>query len=166
MICEGLRDDAKLLKGDVEEMMKCNLPAIFMPHGLGHMLGIDTHDVAGKPEFATDLKRDARAGYSKLRLLRPLKEGMYITVEPGVYFVDYLLDQAISDPELSKFIDGERLKVFRGFGGVRIEDDVLVTATGIVNFTRCPRSVSDIEQWMAGKIIDMNQLDCPFSVKY
>jgi Xaa-Pro dipeptidase len=165
-ILEGLRDEAKLLKGDVEEMMSCNLAAIFMPHGLGHMLGIDTHDVGGKPEFSNEFEKQTRPGFAKLRLLRPLKQGMYITVEPGCYFIDYLVEQALADPIQSKFIHAERMKAFKGFGGVRIEDDVLITANGSVNFTRCPRSVSDIEGWMAGKITDLNALDCPFSPKY
>ena len=165
-ILQRLRDVAKLLVGDVEEMMQCNLGAIFMPHGLGHMLGIDTHDVAGRPEFSTELKRDTRDGFNKIRLLRPLREGMYITVEPGVYFIDYLLDKALNDPVQSKFINRTRLEAFRGFGGVRIEDDVLITANGIENFTRCPRTVKDIEAWMAGKMSDFNELECPFSVKF
>jgi Xaa-Pro dipeptidase len=164
--CERLRDVAKILVGDVEEMMKCNLGAVFMPHGLGHMLGVDTHDVAGRPEFSIELKRDSRDGYSKIRLLRPLREGMYVTVEPGIYFIDYLLDKALNDPVQSKFINRKRLDEFRGFGGVRIEDDVLITKTGVENFTRCPRTVQDIEAWMAGKISDFNQLDCPFSPKF
>jgi Xaa-Pro dipeptidase len=166
VILQHLTNNAKILKGEVEEMMKCNLGAIFMPHGLGHMLGIDTHDVAGKPEFSKTLKKDSREGYAKIRLLRPLEEGMYVTVEPGCYFIDFLLDRALNDPVQSKFINKNRLAKFRGFGGVRLEDDVVITATGIENYTRCPRTVHDIEHWMAGKIQSINDLDCPWTPKY
>ena len=141
---------------DVQAMMDANLGATFMPHGLGHFLGIDTHDVGGYAPGAPP--RDTRDGYKKLRTARVLEEGMYITVEPGCYFGDYLLDAALADPARARFIDTEALKRFRGTGGVRIEDDVLVTADGCDVFTRVPRTVEEIEAAMAGKITDIEQL--------
>ena len=83
---------------------------------------------------------------------------MVITVEPGIYFIDILLDQGLSDPSLSRFINAEALARFRGFGGVRLEDDVVITTTGVRNMTRCPRTVEDVEAVMAGKITDKRQL--------
>jgi len=144
-----------VLKGDIEDMMKVNLGATFMPHGLGHFLGIDTHDVGGYPKGTV---RPTEAGYASLRTVRPLAEGNYITVEPGVYFIDVLLDAALADPNKAKFIDANVLKRFRGTGGVRIEDDVLVTATGCENLTWAPRTVEDVENACAGKITSIAQI--------
>jgi len=74
---------------------------------------------------------------------------MFITVEPGCYFIDALLDKALVDSVQSKFLVKEKINEFRGFGGVRIEDDVLITATGTENFVDVPRTVQEIEAWMA-----------------
>jgi Xaa-Pro dipeptidase len=83
---------------------------------------------------------------------------MYITVEPGCYFIDHLLDAALADPVKAAFIDAGQLARFRGFGGVRIEDDVLVTPTGCDNFSHAPRTIDDIEGVMAGRITQRAQL--------
>lgn len=83
---------------------------------------------------------------------------MFITVEPGCYFIDHLLDQALGDPAKAAFINASALTRFRGFGGVRIEDDVLVTPGGCENFTHAPRTVEDIEAVMAGTITQRQQL--------
>eukprot|EP00051_Salpingoeca_urceolata_P026513 m.477614 g.477614 ORF g.477614 m.477614 type:complete len:503 (-) comp20885_c0_seq1:124-1632(-) len=137
---------AGLLVGDVDEMMKVHLGSTFMPHGLGHLIGIDTHDVGGYPE---GVERSTEPGLCKLRIGRDLQEGMVVTVEPGIYFIDMLLDQALADPEKAKFINKELLAEHRGFGGVRIEDDVLVTADGSENLTKVPRTIEEIEACMA-----------------
>jgi Xaa-Pro dipeptidase len=147
--------DGGVLTGDVDAMMAVNLGATFMPHGLGHFLGIDTHDVGGYPKGFT---RPTEAGYASLRTVRPLQEGNYITVEPGCYFIDMLLDAALADPTKAGFINADVLKRFRGTGGVRIEDDVLVTATGCENLTWAPRTVEDIEACCAGKITSIKQI--------
>lgn len=95
--CERLKT-AGLLKGSVDGMMAANVGAIFMPHGLGHLIGLDTHDVGGYPEGGR--ARDTRPGHSSLRCGRDLAAGMAITVEPGIYFIDHLLDMALADPEV------------------------------------------------------------------
>ena len=146
---------AGLVKGDLEDAMAANIGAVFMPHGLGHFLGIDTHDVGGYMGGAT---RPTLAGYSRLRTTRVLEEGMYITVEPGCYFIDVLLDEALADPVKARFLDAEAIAPFRGTGGVRIEDDVLVTATGCENFTLAPRTVEDVEAACAGQISSIEQV--------
>lgn len=108
----------------------------------------DTHDVGGYTE-GTPARSD-RPGLNKLRTARVLKEGMVLTVEPGCYFIDILMDMALANPTQAQFINQERLEQFRGFGGVRLEDGVLVTRDGCDNLTLCPRAVSEVWDVMQG----------------
>ena len=147
-ILTKLRDCAGLLKGDIEDMMQVNLGAIFMPHGLGHLIGLDTHDVGGYAKNTPP--RSEKPGLKKLRTARVLEENMVVTVEPGCYFIDLLLDLALKNPEQSKFINEERLKNFRGMGGVRLEDDVVLRKDGCENLTICPRAVGEVLDVMKG----------------
>ncbi|KAL6006004.1 hypothetical protein ACLOJK_040049 [Asimina triloba] len=115
-----------VLTGDLDDMMAERLGAAFMPHGLGHFLGIDTHDPGG---YTKDMERSKEAGLKSLRTIRELQEGMVITVEPGCYFIDALLNPAIENLNTSKFINRQEISRFRNFGGVRIESDVETGAT-------------------------------------
>lgn len=135
-----------ILQGSVDEMMKVHLGAVFMPHGLGHLLGCDVHDVGGYPE---GVERIDEPGLRSLRTARHLLAGMVLTIEPGIYFIDHVLDQALSDPAQACFIKADILTRFRGFGGVRIEDDIVVTPTGMELLTCVPRTVEEIEAFMA-----------------
>uniref|UniRef100_A0A7N8XXM9 Xaa-Pro dipeptidase n=1 Tax=Mastacembelus armatus TaxID=205130 RepID=A0A7N8XXM9_9TELE len=135
-----------ILHGSVEDMLKVHLGSVFMPHGLGHLLGIDVHDVGGYPE---GIERINEPGLRSLRMGRLVLERMVLTVEPGVYFINHLLDQALANPAQSCFINNQVLARFRGFGGVRIEDDIAVTANGIELLTCVPRTVEEIEAVMA-----------------
>uniref|UniRef100_A0A8C2TT22 Xaa-Pro dipeptidase n=1 Tax=Coturnix japonica TaxID=93934 RepID=A0A8C2TT22_COTJA len=135
-----------ILKGNVDDMVKVHLGAIFMPHGLGHLLGIDVHDVGGYPE---GVERIDLPGLRSLRTARNLEKGMVLTIEPGIYFINHLLDQALRDPAQSCFINNDVLQRFRGFGGVRIEDDIAVTDSGMELLTCVPRTVEEIEAFMA-----------------
>jgi len=146
-----------LVQGDVDAMVAANVGAVFMPHGLGHLMGIDTHDVGGIPK-EIHANRDKRLGWKGLRCWRPLEEGMVITVEPGVYFNEWLLRKSFEDPELAPFLVKEVCETYIGFGGVRLEDDVLVTADGIENLTCVPRTIDDVEATMAGKISRRDEL--------
>jgi Xaa-Pro dipeptidase len=137
---------AGLLRGSVEELLAAHVPALFMPHGLGHLMGVDVHDVGGYP---AGVHRMEEPGIRHLRCGRALAPGMVITVEPGVYFIDALLEPALRDEEYAGFLVPEVLARFRGKGGVRIEDNVLVTATGCENLTRVPRDPEEIERVMA-----------------
>merc|ERR1711976_1011458 len=130
-------------------MMKVNLCGeVFMPHGLGHFMGFDVHDVGGYLEGHPE--RPKGLGVGNLRTARLLKENMVLTIEPGCYFINHLLDQAVKDPKLNKFLVMDKIDEFRGFGGVRIEDDILVTKDGCENMAIVPRTVEEIEAFMAG----------------
>eukprot|EP00099_Drosophila_melanogaster_P012979 NP_001287306.1 dipeptidase C, isoform B [Drosophila melanogaster] len=138
-----------MLKGDVEEMLEAGVSGVFQPHGLGHLIGLDVHDVGGY--LPKEPKRPSEPWLSKLRFARILKAGMYVTIEPGCYFINWLMDRALADPNIAKFINAEMFNRFRNFGGVRIEDDVLITKTGVENFAIVPRTVEDIEATMTCK---------------
>jgi Xaa-Pro dipeptidase len=146
VICEQLKK-YNFLKGDVEEMLANHVPSLFMPHGLGHFLGLDTHDVGGFPK---GIERSKEPGLNRLRTTRQLKKNMVITVEPGIYFIRSLLEPAFENPALSKFLNIEKITQNLDFGGVRIEDDVLVLENGCdILSAACPRSIEEIEQLMA-----------------
>lgn len=145
VVLECLKE-AAIVKGDVDDMMKVHLGAVFMPHGMGHFMGIDVHDVGGYPEGV--VRVDAPS-LNALRTARVLKAGMCLTIEPGVYFIDHLLNTALLEPTQSCFINRDVLQRFRRTGGVRIEDDIIVTETGVELMTNVPRTVEEIEAWMA-----------------
>ncbi|XP_023173736.2 xaa-Pro dipeptidase [Drosophila hydei] len=138
-----------MLSGDVDEMLEAGVSGVFQPHGLGHLIGLDVHDVGGY--LPTEPRRPSEAWLSKLRFARILKAGMYVTIEPGCYFIRQLMDKAIANPQICKYINVEVFERFRNFGGVRIEDDVLITKTGVENFAIVPRTVEEIEAAMASK---------------
>jgi len=140
---------AGILRGSVTEMMSVNLAGrLFQPHGLGHFMGCDVHDVGGYLEGHPE--RATIPGLRSLRTARVLQANMVLTIEPGCYFIDFLIDRALADPELSQFIVADRLNEYRGQGGVRIEDDVIITETGAELMNQVPRTVEEIEGWMAG----------------
>ncbi|XP_014677679.1 PREDICTED: xaa-Pro dipeptidase-like [Priapulus caudatus] len=142
---EELRN-AGLLRGDVEEMLAAHVGALFMPHGLGHFMGCDTHDVGGYPPGT---ERIDAPGLKSLRTVRTLQPRMVITVEPGIYFIPALLDNAMRDPVQSRYLVAEELARFTGWGGVRIEDDIAITDDGCELMTVVPRTVEEIETLMA-----------------
>uniref|UniRef100_H2ZPX9 Xaa-Pro dipeptidase n=1 Tax=Ciona savignyi TaxID=51511 RepID=H2ZPX9_CIOSA len=135
-----------ILHGDVDEMMAVRLGAVFMPHGLGHFMGHDVHDVGGYPDGP---ERRTEPGLRSLRTARTMEEGMVLTIEPGIYFNWPMIEQALNNPEMSRFINADVIQRFRNFGGVRIEDDVAVTSDGMEMLTCVPRDVDEIERLMA-----------------
>jgi len=135
-----------LLVGDIDDMMANGINGIFQPHGLGHLLGLDVHDVGAFLEHCPP--RSTEPGLKSLRMSRTLIAGMYVTIEPGCYFINHLLNKALADPVQKKFLVPEVIARFRNFGGVRIEDDVLITKTGVENFAVVPRTVDEIEAFM------------------
>ena len=134
----------------IGKMIESDLGAVFMPHGLGHLIGIDTHDVGGYAP-GTPVRSD-RPGLKKLRTARILGAGMVITVEPGCYFIDPLLDMALLHEGQRTFINVSRLNEFRGFGGIRLEDNVCITEDGCENLTQCPRAVEEVLDVMSGGV--------------
>jgi Xaa-Pro dipeptidase len=149
-----------VVKGDVEAMMEANVASVFMPHGVGHLMGLDTHD-AGGVELGKEGDRDRRQGYRSVRLTRPLKAGMVLTVEPGCYFIDATLDAAFADPDVAKFLVKERVDGLRGIGGVRLEDNIIITESGYESMTRVPRSVEHVEAACRGEIASIQELPPP-----
>jgi len=137
-----------IFKGDEQEVFMSGVSAAFFPHGLGHSLGLDVHDVpsASKPEPVFNLSIPKQSAenpefYKYLRLRLPLEDGMVLTVEPGVYFSPHLLAPVRS----SAFIDHEVLARYESVGGVRIEDVVLITDDGCENLTPAGKEVDWIE---------------------
>lgn len=114
----------------VDELFESKVSARFFPHGLGHLLGMDTHDVGGYPNYS-----DPDPLLQYLRLRRDLQAGMVLTDEPGIYFSPFLLEDTLKDPTKVKYINKDVLDKYWYIGGVRIEDDILVTEDGYENFT-------------------------------
>ncbi|CAF1291995.1 unnamed protein product [Adineta ricciae] len=137
---------AGLVQGDIEEMMSARLCAVFMPHGLGHFIGIDTHDVGGYPNPQS---RSTLVGLKSLRTDRTLEERMCITIEPGIYFNQSLLNNAYEDEKLKKFLNKNEIDKYLHIGGVRIEDDIAITSDGCELLTVVPRTCEEIEEWMS-----------------
>lgn len=126
----------------VEEIMESKVSGSFFPHGLGHLMGMDTHDVGGYPNYD-----DENSLLKYLRLRRPLQKGMVLTDEPGVYFSPFLLENVLNNPEKVKYINKDVLEKYWYIGGVRIEDDLLITEDGYENFTKItsdPHEISKI----------------------
>jgi len=140
---------AGILQGNVDQMMEVNLGGrLLQPHGLGHFMGCDVHDVGGYLEGHPE--RSQLDGLRSLRTARVLEAGQVLTIEPGCYFIDFLIDRALSEPELSRFIVEDQINRFRGTGGVRIEDDVAITEDGVELMSIVPRTVEEIESWIGG----------------
>ncbi len=152
-IVEGLKA-AGLMKGDVEDAVEAGAHALFFPHGLGHPLGLDTHDVQDLGDtyaYPADQPRSEQFGLSFLRFARDLAPGHVMTIEPGIYFIPVLIDRWRSEGRHTEFVDYDAVEHFRDFGGIRIEDDVLCTEDGArILGSGIPKSVEDVEAEMAG----------------
>ncbi|KPL26513.1 MAG: Xaa-Pro aminopeptidase [Bacteroides sp. SM1_62] len=152
IIAAGLRD-LGLMKGDVEEAVNAGAHAMFFPHGLGHMLGLDVHDMEGLGEnlvgYSEEIRRSDQFGTAYLRLGKELESGYVITVEPGIYFIPALIDRWRSEGKFTAFIDYEKVESYKDFGGIRIEDDILVTDKGSQVLGKpIPKTVQEVEDMM------------------
>jgi Xaa-Pro aminopeptidase len=123
-----------LMRGDIDQAVAEGAYALFMPHGLGHQLGLDVHDMEDLGEdyvgYDDHYHRSSQFGLSGLRLGRKLEEGFVVTVEPGIYFIPDLILQWQNEGRHANFINYDKLDRYHHFGGIRLEDDVLVMKSG------------------------------------
>jgi Xaa-Pro dipeptidase len=131
----GVLVDAGLASGDADTLLREGVTSAFMPHGIGHLLGIQVHDVAGFMKDESGGSIDPPSGHPFLRLTRVLEEDMVLTVEPGLYIIDMLLDGLRGTPA-EALVDWDVVDALRPYGGIRIEDNVRVLADGCENLTR------------------------------
>jgi Xaa-Pro aminopeptidase len=133
IIAAGLKD-LGLMTGDVDEAVAAGAHALFMPHGLGHQIGLDVHDMEDLGEdlvgYDAEIQRSTQFGTRNLRLGKRLKTGFALTVEPGIYFIPALIDRWQADGKCAAFINFGKLAAYRDFGGIRLEDNVVVTEVG------------------------------------
>jgi Xaa-Pro aminopeptidase len=148
-MAEGLKS-LGLMKGDLDEAVAQGAHALFFPHGLGHQIGLDVHDMEDLGEdyvgYSDTIKRSKLFGTAYLRLGRELEPGFVLTVEPGLYFIPELMDQWEAEGKFTDFINYGALKDWRNFGGIRIEDNVLVTNDGYkILGNPVPKTVEEVE---------------------
>ncbi|MBB5648133.1 aminopeptidase P family protein [Pedobacter cryoconitis] len=126
--------DLGLMKGDPEQAVAEGAHTLFFQCGLGHMMGLDVHDMENLGEeyigYTAELKKSKEFGLKSLRLGKALEPGFVVTVEPGLYFIPVLIDSWAAENKHAQFINYEKVKQFRDFGGIRIEDDFLITTMG------------------------------------
>ncbi len=151
-ITQGLKD-LGIMKGDVDQAVAAGAHALFYPHGLGHMIGLDVHDMEGFGEdfvgYDDKITRSDQFGTAFLRLAKELKPGFALTDEPGIYFIHDLIDLWKSENKNSDFINYDKVEQYRDFSGIRIEDDILVTETGSKVLGKpIPKTVKEIEDMM------------------
>jgi Xaa-Pro aminopeptidase len=149
IIATGLKN-LGLMKGDVDGAVAAGAHALFFPHGLGHMMGLDVHDMEDLGEnlvgYDDQTKRSEQFGTAYLRLGRALQSGFVLTVEPGIYFIPELIDQWQADKTHADYIVFEEVQKWRNFGGIRIEDNVLITSNGPkILGPPIPKGINEIE---------------------
>jgi Xaa-Pro aminopeptidase len=149
IIASGLKDIG-LMKGDVDDAVANGAHALFMPHGLGHMMGIDVHDMEGLGEefvgYNNDVKRSTQFGLAFLRFALPFKPGHVFTVEPGCYFIPELKEKWKGEGRFKDFINYNNIDSYMSIGGIRIEDNVLITENGHKVLGKpIPKTVTEVE---------------------
>ena len=150
VIAQGLKD-VGLMKGNIDDAVNSGAHALFFPHGLGHMMGLDVHDMEGLGEdyvgYDETVERSKQFGLAYLRFAKQMKPGHVLTVEPGIYFIPALIDKWKTENKNSDFINYNMVEDYRTFGGIRIEDDVLVTSEGYrVLGKPIPKEVEEVEE--------------------
>lgn len=144
-----------LMKGDTDEAVAAGAHAMFLPHGLGHMMGMDVHDMEGLGQTNVGFDEETRPnleqfGTNALRMGRRLQKGFVVTDEPGIYFIHALIDEWKADGHCKEFINFDLLETYKDFGGIRIEDDILITEDGcrFIGEKRIPYHPKDVEAFM------------------
>jgi len=151
VVVEGLKNIG-IMKNNTDEALASGAHTLFMPHGLGHMMGLDVHDMESLGEdfvgYSATVKRSKQFGTAYLRLGKELKQGFVLTNEPGIYFIPMLIHQWKKQNLFKEFINYDKLeKEYLDFGGIRLEDDILVTDTGcrLLGEKRLPITIGEIE---------------------
>ncbi|MBP5775992.1 MAG: aminopeptidase P family protein [Prevotella sp.] len=145
-----------LMKGDTDEAVKAGAHAMFLPHGLGHMMGMDVHDMEGLGQIYVGFDEETRPnleqfGTNCLRMGRRLEEGFVVTDEPGIYFIPHLIDLWRKEGHCAEFLNFDLLETYKDFGGIRIEDDLLITSDScrFLGKQRIPYHPQELEAFMA-----------------
>lgn len=154
VIAKGLID-LGIMKGNADDAVAAGAHTMFFPHGLGHPIGLDVHDLEGVGEgyigYDEEIQRSKEFGLGFLRFGRRLQENFVMTIEPGIYFIPELIDIWRAEGKHTSFINYDVVETYKDFGGIRIEDDVQVTAQGHKVLGRpIPKTVAEIEETMAG----------------
>jgi len=152
IITGGLKE-LGIMKGDVEEAVACGAHALFFPHGLGHMMGLDVHDMENLGEeyvgYDETISRSSQFGLASLRLARTLVPGFVLTIEPGIYFIPALTGIWKKEKKHADFINYAEVEKYLDFGGIRVEDNILITEDGAkVLGQPIPKTVREIEEFM------------------
>ena len=157
-VCRRMTERLKelgLMKGDVDEAVSAGAHAMFLPHGLGHMMGMDVHDMEGLGQIYVGFDDETRPnleqfGTNCLRMGRRLEQGFVVTDEPGIYFIPALIDEWRASGHCKDFLNFDMLETYKDFGGIRIEDDLLITADGcrFMGSKRIPYHPSELEEFM------------------
>lgn len=157
-VCRLMTDKLKelgLMKGDTEEAVQAGAHAMFLPHGLGHMMGMDVHDMEALGQiyvgFDDEIQPSTQFGTDCLRMGRRLQENFVMTDEPGIYFIPALIDDWKASGHCKEFLNFDMLETYKDFGGIRIEDDILITKDGcrFLGTERIPYHPDDVERYMA-----------------
>ena len=160
-VCRRMTERLKelgLMKGDTDEAVAAGAHAMFLPHGLGHMMGMDVHDMEGLGQIYVGFDEETRPnleqfGTNCLRMGRRLEEGFVVTDEPGIYFIPALIDDWKSSGHCKEFLNFDMLETYKDFGGIRIEDDILITDDGcrLLGNKRIPYHPQELEDFMKQK---------------
>ena len=160
-VCHRMTERLKelgLMKGDTDEAVAAGAHAMFLPHGLGHMMGMDVHDMEGLGQIYVGFDEETRPnleqfGTNCLRMGRRLEEGFVVTDEPGIYFIPALIDDWKSSGHCREFLNFDMLETYKDFGGIRIEDDILITNDGcrFLGNKRIPYHPQELEDFMKQK---------------
>ena len=155
MMTERLKE-LGLMKGDTDEAVRAGAHAMFLPHGLGHMMGMDVHDMEGLGQIYVGFDYETHPdleqfGTNCLRMGRTLEEGFVVTDEPGIYFIPVLIDEWKANGHCKDFLNFDKLETYKDFGGIRIEDDVLITKDGcrFLGSKRIPYHPQELEDFMS-----------------
>jgi Xaa-Pro aminopeptidase len=152
IIANGLKDIG-LMKGNMADAVSRGAHALFFPHGLGHAMGMDVHDMEGLGEdnvgYNSTVSRSDQFGLAYLRFAKKPMPGTVLTVEPGIYFIPVLIDVWRSEKKFADYINYNKLESYKGFGGIRLEDDIWITADGCRLLGKpIPKTISEVEDTM------------------